>query len=395
LNKYEFESFLSKVGMFVSTQEMSELFKFYDKNSDGQIDVSEFLAALQGQLSDRRLEIVKQAWQFLDARGQGRLQKSEILQKFNAGAHPRVPTREKTVEEVKQEFQAALNQYGSGNFITEDDFCSLYLSFNGTIPIEQDTYFTSLLVNVWGLNAQQDFIANERVAELEDILYEKVRQRCKGNDDEGKTMMKVFRYFDTDNTGAISLGEFNRALEQFGCTFNANEVRALFQKYDADNSGQIDYEEFVKVFARKGAAGPNQFGETREAPNAVLDKIMKELLRRGAHGIRGLGIVFRRMDNNRDRHLDRYEFEWGLRENGHRLSALDMERLFKYFDRSKDGKISYDEFLRAIRGDMNERRRNLVLQAYRKLDKNKDGKVNIEDMRIAYDVSFHPNVTAT
>ena len=29
--------------------------------------------------------------------------------------------------------------------------------------------------------------------------------------------------------------------------------------------------------------------------------------------------------------------------------------------------------------------------AYQKLDKNRDGTVNLEDMRLAYDVSFHPD----
>lgn len=68
-----------------------------------------------------------------------------------------------------------------------------------------------------------------------------------------------------------------------------------------------------------------------------------------------------------------------------------MERLFKYFDKNRDGRVSYDEFLRAIRGDLNERRAGLVQLAYAKLDKNGDQTVNIEDMKIAYDVSAHPD----
>jgi Ca2+-binding EF-hand superfamily protein len=123
----------------------------------------------------------------------------------------------------------------------------------------------------------------------------------------------------------------------------------------------------------------------------VFEKIKAELLRRGAHGIRGLGIVFRRMDNNGDKHLDRTEFEWGLRENGHILSPMEVDKLFKYFDRNGDGRVSYDEFLRAIRGDINQRRLRLVHMAYAKLDRTRDGKVNIEDMRAIYDVSFHPD----
>jgi Ca2+-binding EF-hand superfamily protein len=70
------------------------------------------------------------------------------------------------------------------------------------------------------------------------------------------------------------------------------------------------------------------------------------------------------MDNSRDRKLDRAEFMWGLRENGHVLTPSEFERIFKYFDKNNDGKIDYDEFLRGLRGDMNERRRALVGLAF-------------------------------
>jgi Ca2+-binding EF-hand superfamily protein len=35
LDRYEFDDFLSQVGMFVSTQETTELFRYYDMNQDG------------------------------------------------------------------------------------------------------------------------------------------------------------------------------------------------------------------------------------------------------------------------------------------------------------------------------------------------------------------------
>ena len=91
---------------------------------------------------------------------------------------------------------------------------------------------------------------------------------------------------------------------------------------------------------------------------------MDTLKARGANGIRGLGIVFRRMDNNRDKKMDRDEFMWGLRENGHSLSPSEFESIFKFFDRNNDGRISYDEFLRALRGDLSQRRIGLIRLAY-------------------------------
>lgn len=81
---------------------------------------------------------------------------------------------------------------------------------------------------------------------------------------------------------------------------------------------------------------------------------------------------------------------WGLRENGFNLTPSEFERIFKFFDKNNDGKISYDEFLRALRGDMSQRRRDLVMLAFKKLDKTGDGIVNIDDLKDSYDVSFHP-----
>lgn len=138
----------------------------------------------------------------------------------------------------------------------------------------------------------------------------------------------------------------------------------MFQRYDKDNSGNLDYEEFSAIMAKMGSGNnPNVnpvFGIGKEPPNTILDKIRKTLKERGAHGIRGIGIVFRRMDDNGDKSLDRYEFQWGLRENGHKLNPAEFEKVFKYFDKNNSGRIDYNEFLRAIRGEMNEFRKGFV-----------------------------------
>jgi Ca2+-binding EF-hand superfamily protein len=216
----------------------------------------------------------------------------------------------------------------------------------------------------WGLSVEKVHVSAARIAELEDIIFEKVRQKTHGADDEGKTVKKIFRHFDLDGFGTIEPDEFKKALETLGCLFKDHEIDALFRKYDSNSNGKLDYEEFASFFARKGSGNnPNVnpvFGVTREPPNQVLDKIKETLKSRGAHGIRGLGIVFRRMDNSRDKKLDRYEFMWGLKENGHNLSPSEFERIFKYFDKNNDGKLNYDEFLRGLRGELSDRRRALV-----------------------------------
>lgn len=84
----------------------------------------------------------------------------------------------------------------------------------------------------------------------------------------------------------------------------------------------------------------SQFKVSREPPHSILNKVKKTLKARGTHGIRGLGRVFRRMDNSGDRKLDVYEFRMGLRENGHKLDENEYKALFKYFDVNGDGVIN-------------------------------------------------------
>ena len=179
----------------------------------------------------------------------------------------------------------------------------------------------------------------------------------------------MFKHFDLEGYGTVTLAQFTKALETIGCIFKEHEIEALFRKQDTNNNGKLDYEEFANFLARKGSGNnPNVnpvFGITREPPNQVLEKIRKTLKARGVHGIRTLGVLFKRMDQNGDKKMDRYEFQWGLKENGHDISPSEFERIFKYFDRNNDGKISYDEFLRGIRGEMNERRRALALLAFK------------------------------
>lgn len=281
----------------------------------------------------------------------------------------------------------------AGN-VNEDGFMAFYSDANAVLPREKENYFIDMVLKTWGINANVANVPGPRLAELEDVIFEKIRQRTHGADDEGKTVRRVFKHFDLDGYGTIEFGEFKKALETIGCLFKEYEMAAIFAKYDKDGNNKLDYEEFSNWFAIKGSGNnPNvnpSFGIKREPPNQVLDKILNTLKRRGAHGIRGLGIVFRRMDNNGDRKMDRHEFMWGLKENGHTLSPSEFERIFKYFDKNNDGKISYDEFLRGVRGDLNDFRKGFVAQAFQKLDKTGNGIVDLEDLAQSYDVTFHP-----
>lgn len=227
-----------------------------------------------------------------------------------------------------------------------------------------DTYFVKLVTDSWGLTADKSAVSAKRITELEAILFEKVRQRTHGADDEGKTAKRFFKHFDLDGRGTVSPAEFKQALETLGCTFKPNELSAIFNKYDTNGSGQLDWEEFAGIYALRGTGNnPNVnpvFGLTRQAPTAVLDKIRGVLKDKGIYGVRELVRLFQKFDTNKDTKLDRHEVQWVLKQNGQNLSPSEFESVFKFFDKNNDGCITISEFIAGIRGDLNAKRSALV-----------------------------------
>lgn len=83
---------------------------------------------------------------------------------------------------------------------------------------------------------------------------------------------------------------------------------------------------------------------------------------------------------------------WALRENGHKLSPSEFERIFKYFDKNNCGRVCYNDFMAGIRPAMNERRCELAKQAFAAVDKEGCGSVSLEQIFDHCDVSGHPKI---
>ena len=46
---------------------------------------------------------------------------------------------------------------------------------NACLPAEKDDYFVDMVLGTWGLASQATFVNPKRLAELEGIVFEKVR----------------------------------------------------------------------------------------------------------------------------------------------------------------------------------------------------------------------------
>ena len=85
---------------------------------------------------------------------------------------------------------------------------------------------------------------------------------------------------------------------------------------------------------------------------------------RGAKTIRSLGRVFTTIDTDGNRRVDPQEFFVGLNECGCNLTKDETNALLAYLDTNQDGTVNYEEFLVAIRGQLNPARRAAVQAAF-------------------------------
>lgn len=83
------------------------------------------------------------------------------------------------------------------------------------------------------------------------------------------------------------------------------------------------------------------------------------------------------MDDDNDKEINLSEFSKAIKELNINLSNDEARALFNDFDIDGSGRISIDEFLRGVRGEMNPFRKNLVQQAFRVLDKDNDGVLRV------------------
>lgn len=76
-----------------------------------------------------------------------------------------------------------------------------------------------LLRGTWQIVYDATYVSEQRLKQLEHILYEKVREKSDGKTNEWKCAKKALSYFDLGDEKSCDVDGFAKALDKFGCTF--------------------------------------------------------------------------------------------------------------------------------------------------------------------------------
>jgi len=139
------------------------------------------------------------------------------------------------VEEIQSNFTAFDND-GNGT-ITAKELPKL---------LEQLGYETSKKhINAWLAIYDLDDDGKISFTEFFEI-YESLSQ-----DDE--LLLKSFKEFDTDGSGAVSPDEIRAAFKKLGSRMSEEKVNELIAKVDINGDGNINYEEFIQMLTSESS----------------------------------------------------------------------------------------------------------------------------------------------
>jgi len=339
-------------------------------------------------LSDRRLELVRLAFNKIDQDGNGVVEPSEIADKFDASKHPEVIAGRMTPNQVYAEFLETFDVGGEKDgMVTREEFVNYYTNIGANI--DADDYFELMIRNAWHISGGEGWCANssnkrvlvtasdgsQSVQEIKNDLGVKAddkdemvrRLKAQGVDVSGISTDGAVEDEEGAGGGAPK-NSWQKAHASRNATVAAKPApkpkaapKSLGSLQTATQVKHDDIDEASKAIAARGARQPTAaptFQKTAN-PNAaasnidhgtasIVAKLKKELSHRGAKGVVGMGRKFRIMDDDGSKSLNMSEFKKAMKEMDMGLSDKELRVLFTHFDADNGGSINFEEFIQVL-----------------------------------------------
>ena len=279
---------------------------------------------------------------------------------------------------------------------------------------------------------------SELKTEFETALTNKLCLKSTDSNPEEEILLNSFKLFDINNKNTCNQDEFIQTMKYLGISgFKESDLINIFKIYNTENNGELNYIELINdlygPFEPEQTFNPKKNNNNNNINNniinmnnndnsikeslikkksqqeiqgnltkkeylsensikEIIEKIRNKLLPNGIKGISQIIENFRKIDIDNSQGIDYEEFKKASNIFQFNLNENELEKAFIAFDRNNNGIIEYDEFLRTIRGEMNDYRKKIVFNAFKLIDINKNGAVNINYIKNKYNAKNHPDV---
>ena len=314
LSQQEFAKCCKDFKIGISEENIPILFAYFDSNRDGTLSIDEFLMAIRGELNDKRLALVKQAFQKIDKNGNGVLDINDIRDNFKADKHPDVINGKKTADQVLVEFLETFeahhnvrNGTAADGQIEMEEFIEYYK--NISVSIDNDEYFSLMMNNSWNLkgdsNPYKKFEkgwANEEATNAKPVEWRQPQQPVQrtGGMSTDNPLNRQQRYYDKQKNTTATRSSMQTSMHQGERIIDQQTASQIYQK---------EIQKTQPAMAK--SSGPAGATITIKGPQVVpryqsilLERFRTALQGRGSRGFIGLQRQFKIMDDNNSGTLD-------------------------------------------------------------------------------------------
>jgi len=146
----------------------------------------------------------------------------------------------------------------------------------------------------------------------------------------------IYNQYDSDSNKLMDRNEFRTFLQKQGINLSPQDFEATFRRYDADNSGKISLDEFQQHVRATGHTQQTTT-QVRTTGQVVGGAVV------GDHNDQHAKL-FGQYDADGNREMDYDEFKNFMRQSGIQLNEQQAQSNFHYYDSNNDGKITLNDF---------------------------------------------------
>ncbi|XP_053398276.1 EF-hand calcium-binding domain-containing protein 6-like [Mercenaria mercenaria] len=175
-----------------------------------------------------------------------------------------------------------------------------------------------------------------------------------------KQIQQMCRQKDVDNCGTINVVDLKEILVRYGVDLSSQEFLDLLTKYDLKENGQFCYSDFLRHFilnlkpqdeprsllARRKIATP-KVARSAGSTNTQFFSAMMRIQDTVSSNWKEMRRQFRALDPLGSGMVDSVDFRYVLRLFSVNLDEDEFYHVMSYYDKHMDGKISYNDFIRA------------------------------------------------
>lgn len=195
-------------------------------------------------MNARKQKVVDYAFSYLDLEGSGSLRVQNLVQLFDISKNPEgvKKSRDQLLGEFLECFSEGDRADGK---ITKNEWNTYYVDVAISIP--SDDVFVKFVESTWQIaDNQHDTAFTDKVKSLLGMTRQRLLMLSNNTEEEFK-LRSIFKQFDLNHPGGISILELAAMLAKLGIVVDQKYIEAMHAQIDTNRNGLIDFEEFANL----------------------------------------------------------------------------------------------------------------------------------------------------